>query len=150
MRGARLWPLGFVFAVLATACGGEGEPAAQQPTLGGEDVTEPPAEETPTPGTQPPAERLTIVGEDISFNKDELAVAANTPFFVEFDNRDEGIRHNFAVYASPQAEEPVAPATDIEEGPATQELSAPGLPAGEYFYRCDVHPEEMTGTLKVS
>lgn len=150
MRGARLWALGFVFALLATACGGGGEPAVQEPTPGGEGVTEPPAEETPTLGTQPPAERLTIVGEDISFNKDRLEVAANMPFLVEFDNRDEGIRHNFAIYASPEAEEQVAPATDIEEGPVTQELSVNGLPSGQYFYRCDVHPEQMTGTLEVS
>lgn len=39
---------------------------------------------------------------------------------------------------------PVASGRAVETGPAVE-----GLPTGSDFYRCDVHPTTMTGTLEV-
>lgn len=92
---------------------------------------------------------LEIVGKDIQFDKGRLTVAAATPFTVVFDNRDEDIPHNFAVYESGPPGSGVLSKTEIEAGPVVQELGVEGLPAGTYFYQCDVHPQTMTGTLEV-
>lgn len=108
---------------------------------------------SPTPAateTQPPAgvTTLEIVGKDIAFNVGSLKVAADTPFEVAFDNQDEGIPHNFAIYKDAPGQGLIAK-TEIETGPVMQTLGVDGLPAGTYFYQCDVHPATMTGALRV-
>jgi plastocyanin len=32
-------------------------------------------------------------------------------------------------------------------GPATKTYTAPALPAGKYYFQCDVHGPAMSGTL---
>lgn len=117
----------------------------------------PPAEPTEKPTERPTeapaaspkaAVTLDIVGRNIQFDKGRLEVAPNTPFVVRFDNQDNDIPHNFAIYRTAAARDLIA-ATEIEDGPVVQELAVAGLEPGEYFYRCDVHPATMTGVLKV-
>ena len=62
---------------------------------------------------------------------------------VVVDNRDKGVNHNVH-FASVKG----SPATDLEEGPSTQQLELT-LAAGTYAYVCDLHTN-MTGTLTVS
>jgi plastocyanin len=38
---------------------------------------------------------------------------------------------------------------DIITGAATADYDVGSLPAGSYFYHCDVHPTTMDGTLTV-
>jgi len=40
--------------------------------------------------------------------------------------------------------------TEVTPGPVEQTLSLGQLAAGQYFYKCDVHPEAMSGMLTVS
>ena len=69
---------------------------------------------------------------------------------VSFDNQDSGIPHNFAVYQDNTAAEQIFKG-DIVVGPRiiTYTFTAPTEP-GSYFFRCDVHPEVMTGTFVVT
>lgn len=83
----------------------------------------------------------------IQFDKSELTIAADTDVAVTADNTDEGIQHNFSVYADDSASESLGK-TDICAGPCTNVVSL-NLSAGEYFFRCDVHPAVMMGTLIV-
>lgn len=146
-------------AAITAACGGDkvsepGGEALATPTLEAAETTTPAEKPTPPPeGDETPiaivGEALDIIGKDIQFDKGKLTVAADTPFTVVFDHQDEGINHNFAIYETPAAENLVA-GTEIEPGPVEQRLPLPeGLPAGSYFYRCDVHPTTMTGILEV-
>jgi len=93
---------------------------------------------------------LKVIAQSIRFNTNELAVPADTPFKVVFDNRDSGVPHDFAIYRKGPPSSDLVAKTKIEKGPVVQELNVPGLPARTYYYQCDVHPTQMTGTLKVT
>jgi len=88
------------------------------------------------------------VGANLLFDKDRIEVPAGSRVKIVFDNRDTGVQHNFAVYGTSEAKELLA-GTDLEAGPVVQELTFETPPAGEYFYRCDVHPTTMIGTFAV-
>jgi cytochrome c oxidase subunit 2 len=101
-----------------------------------------------TDGEQPGATTLQIAAENLKFDTDALEAPAGQPFAVELDNRDQGVVHNFSVYTDSSAEEPLF-VGDLFAGPEVRTLEVPALASGEYFFRCDVHPTTMTGTLRV-
>jgi cytochrome c oxidase subunit II len=90
-----------------------------------------------------------LTAQDIAFDKQTITVPAGAHVVVDFDNRDSGVPHNFAVYRTPAAQDEIF-SGEIITGPATisYEFTAPETP-GDYFFRCDVHPVQMTGTLVV-
>lgn len=128
--------------LLAAACGDDGD--------GVERHVE---DETPAAGETPAAEaaaeiKMIPVNQ---FDKAELTIAADTEVTITTENADEGVPHNFAVYASREDAEgggdPLAE-TEIESGPFTDTATL-NLSAGEYFFWCSVHPTQMVGTLIV-
>ncbi len=69
-----------------------------------------------------------------------------------FSNQDQA-PHNFAIYTDSQATKLLGgatSATDIVPPGAGTTYQVKGLPAGTYFFRCDVHPTTMTGTFVVT
>lgn len=130
------------FAVVAVigACGGDDGRSGGGAAANRSKTTAPgPNEET----------ELKLVGKALRFDKRELQATADEPFTIVFDNR-EAVPHNVAIYRSgPPARDHLA-ATEVESGPKRQELAVPALSAGTYFYQCDVHPQTMTGALRVS
>jgi plastocyanin len=97
----------------------------------------------PTPTTTPYLSAVTVT----SFEQREIAVPADTPFTLTFENKQAGVPHNVAIFDSPAKVNPLF-VGDIIEGPATIEYQVPALPAGTYPFVCSVHPP-MTGTLFV-
>jgi plastocyanin len=107
------------------ACGGsDGE--ATTPTVGCKDAED---------GT------VTLVADDVRWDTDCLR-ARPGPLTIEVDNRDDGVNHNVHL---PDA--PYSPATELEQGPSTQQLEV-DLSPGSYEYVCDLH-SNMVGTLTV-
>jgi plastocyanin len=98
------------------------------------------------PATSPvaaPALTLELAADRMQFDRSQLAVPANEPFAIRFDNR-EAIPHNVSIRG------PGGPiTTELFSGPATRAYTYPGLPAGTYAFVCDLHPE-MRGTLEVT
>jgi plastocyanin len=145
-----LVPAALSLLFLAAACGGDdagpgdGTPTpAASPT---ETATgSPTPTESPTGGEGEPVE---VEAEDIAFQVSEITVAAGSQVTIEFNNRDD-VPHNFAVYESEEAAEEIF-SGEVLPGPAetTYTFQAPADP-GDYFFRCDVHPDQMTGTLVV-
>jgi plastocyanin len=95
---------------------------------------------------------VTLAAKELHFDKSQIAVAAGAELTVTFDNQDAGVSHNLAVYPSARQTTPgdrIA-GLDTFAGPAKMDLkfTVPTKP-GKYFYRCDVHPDTMTGQLAV-
>ena len=91
---------------------------------------------------------LSISASGLQYSTDKLAMPADTPTTLTFDNQDAGVPHNFAVFKDAAYTQNVFTG-DIVTGPATQDYSLPALPAATYYFRCDVHPT-MKGTLEVT
>lgn len=105
-------------------------------------------EEAP-PDEAPPnddAVTLELVAESISFDQETLTAPAGAQVRIEFENRD-GITHNFALYESEAAEEPIFQGEIVTQD-TTYEFQAPEEP-GTYFFRCDPHAAQMQGDFIV-
>jgi plastocyanin len=86
-----------------------------------------------------------VVAEGLAFDVETITLAAGEPATIDFDNRDAGAQHNIAIYEGEDASGEIF-VGELITGPdtITYEFDAPK--AGEYFFRCDVHPD-MSGTV---
>lgn len=99
--------------------------------------------------TGPQSIIVDLAAENIAFDKKTITVPAGAKVTINFNNRDSGVPHNFAVYTDSTAETAVFQG-QIITGPAktTYTFDAPAKP-GTYLFRCDVHPVQMTGQFIV-
>jgi plastocyanin len=89
-----------------------------------------------------------ISADDLAFNAGVIEATAGEPFTVTLVN-NESQPHNFAVYTEEGGD--VIVQGEIITGPdQSTPVEVPALEAGEYFFVCDVHATEMTGTIVVS
>ena len=91
----------------------------------------------------------TLVARNLSFDKRSITASPGVDVTVRLDNQDAGVIHNFAVYTNRSA------GTKIYVGPTSTGIAqtndnfkAPTSP-GNYFFRCDAHPDQMTGSFVV-
>ena len=97
---------------------------------------------------QPPASldraspHLSAAG--LAFDAAELAVPANTPFVIVFENR-EAVSHNVSIYADDSHQDRRFEGV-LFAGPATRWYPVPALAPGTYAFICDLHPS-MAGRL---
>jgi plastocyanin len=98
-----------------------------------------------------PAKSVTIdlTAKNMAFSTSTITVPAGAQVTVNFDNQDSGVPHNLAVYETSSAKKSIF-VGDIITGPkkTTYTFKAPSKP-GTYFFRCDVHPSQMTGSFIV-
>lgn len=115
------------------------EPAVAAGIGGGDDAASVPSE----------TGILDLAAINLLFNQDTLVVSAGTEVTIVFDNQDAGVLHNIAVYTDNSTSEVIFQG-EIFPGPETRDetFTAPAAP-GNYFFRCDVHPDTMSGTLVV-
>lgn len=113
-------------AMFMATSGGEGGDSGAEPTA-----------------TQVAAD-VTISAENVSFSTDTLTVPAGSPFTLLFQNL-EAVPHNVAIYTEEGGENlftgEIVSATEIV-------YEVPALEEGEYFFVCDVHPQQMRGTVR--
>lgn len=90
-----------------------------------------------------------LAAENIAFDKGTITVPAGAKVAINFNNKDSGVPHNFAVYTDSSANTAIFKG-NIITGPArtTYTFTAPDKP-GTYFFRCDLHPVQMTGQFVV-
>jgi plastocyanin len=91
---------------------------------------------------------IDLVAKNVTFDQTSLTAQANARFQIQFDNEDEAIQHNVAIYSDQAATNNLFRGT-IVTGPIQTTYDVPALPAGTYFFQCDVHPNVMKGTIVV-
>ncbi len=131
------WGLVLVIAFSA-ACGGnehEGHSAGEQP-------------EQTAAACKPSAGSLQIAAQQLKFDKECLAAGEGKAFSISFDNRDGTEPHNIAVKKSHRSKEVIFRGETFL-GPRVVTYNVPALAAGEYHFHCEVHPDQMQGTLSV-
>jgi plastocyanin len=141
-------------ALVAVACGGGGEKTAATSTrpAAAASPTRPAASPTAGATGAPSAQTVEIAAvPHIKFDKDTITVKAGSQVTLKFTNSDTGTPHNWAAYTDSTATTLIPGAkTKTCTGPCEDEITftAPSQP-GDYFFRCDIHPAAMTGTLVV-
>jgi cytochrome c oxidase subunit 2 len=87
-----------------------------------------------------------IAADKVAFDKPCMTADADKPFTLKFDNR-EAVAHNVSIHEGADAGSAAAFTGQVITGPSVIDYQIPALRAGRHFYRCDVHPNAMTGTL---
>ena len=90
-----------------------------------------------------------VVAQSLAFDTDEIDLLAGTPTTITFENRDSGIPHNLSIYRDEAYTDPVYPPGEPFPGPGEQTYQLPPLEPGTLYFRCDVHPTTMEGTVVV-
>ena len=92
------------------------------------------------PGGPPAA---SLAATELAFDTATLSVPAGREFGLEFSNRS-SLPHNVSIRRSGDGRLFIG---ETFTGPRTVTYALPALDAGTYNFVCDVHPEQMTGTL---
>jgi plastocyanin len=84
------------------------------------------------------------------FSTDALVFEADTPVELAFTNEDPGVGHNVWILDGPDdTAPPLFQGLDVS-GPDEIGYRIPPIPAGEYFFFCQLHPDTaMEGTITV-
>lgn len=100
----------------------------------------------PSDGGEHGASSVTASGS--AFDTDTLMVEPGAETHLTFQNDDAGIPHNVAIYVDDTGAENLFRGETIT-GVATTTYVFTIEEAGEYFFRCDIHPTTMVGTVMV-
>lgn len=93
-----------------------------------------------------------LTARSTRFSADCLAVPAGVPFTVNLDNQDAGVQHSFGIFDKDPTLD--SSATEVFAGARVtgtdmKTYAVGPLPSGTFHFRCDVHPQQMFGTLLV-
>jgi cytochrome c oxidase subunit II len=94
----------------------------------------------------PTGSSITLTAQHIKWDKTCIAAVAGQPIKITIINKDDGIAHNFAIWVDSSLKKRLFQTGNMS-GPATKTYTAPALPAGKYYFQCDVHGPAMSGTL---
>ena len=91
---------------------------------------------------------VNMIAQNLQFNIRSITASAGVEVTIIFDNRD-AVPHNVAFYTNRSASSTIFKG-ELITGPRTinEGFTSPSS-AGSYFFRCDVHPDTMTGTFIV-
>jgi plastocyanin len=88
-----------------------------------------------------------IAAQALAFDKKDLTIPADKEFKLAMDNK-EAMPHNVAILKSQGSAEVLFREAPVP-GPKKTEWTVKPIPAGKYYFQCDVHPN-MNGTVTAS
>jgi plastocyanin len=169
IRGTR--GFAFLIAVLVLTIVGGGVAGAVLGERPVHSLVEEEAAEAPPPEAPPPAESpaapaggespppsedqgegglggvpVAITAQALAFDTSELALSPSGEAVITFNNQDQGVPHNLAIYTE-EGGDPIFQG-EIVTGPDTVEYRFPPPRPGTYYFQCDVHPQ-MNGSVTV-
>jgi plastocyanin len=97
--------------------------------------------------TVSPEGSVTVVARDNRFEVKDVAVPANTPVTLVFQNQGSAV-HNFKVTNVKSADGKEIE-TELLAGKKSETISFTIDKPGSYTFQCDTHPAEMRGKLTV-
>lgn len=97
----------------------------------------------------PESNKVSLTAKNVAWSTTCIRVHANQPVTVTMKNEDAGVEHNFAIYSSSDLKKHLFTGP-VLKGPATKVLHVPALPAGRYYFQCDIHGQAMSGTYLVT
>jgi cytochrome c oxidase subunit II len=100
---------------------------------------------TPPPATADCEVTVEIAASNTQFDIGEFEVPAETDFCIDFENQ-ENVPHNVAINDGGEA---LFTGEFLNEAGSIT-YNVPGLPAGEYTFICDAHPQAMSGDVTVT
>jgi len=110
----------------------------------GGEKAEAPAAERPAPPAEGGAFQIRAI-PTLKFDLSVLEIPANVDVTILFINQDTGVPHNFSAYTDSSAKKALA-VGEICTAPCQNSVTINVAP-GTYFFRCDIHPVQMTGKL---
>jgi plastocyanin len=100
-------------------------------------------------GPPPKSEAVSVTAQGLKFLETQLTLTAAANVTIKFDNKDSGVQHNIAIFKGSDASGALVFRGAIETGPKVAQYTLRAPPPGTYFFHCDVHPTQMTGTITV-
>jgi plastocyanin len=91
---------------------------------------------------------VALAAKSIAFDTKELHFPADTKVSLHFTNDDISVQHNVAIFSDPTQSTVLFRGPTIT-GPASIPYAVPALKPGHYYFHCDVHPQQMNGTVVV-
>jgi plastocyanin len=122
-------------AALALSCGG---------SSGGDSQPTPALRHTPSHG----GGATELSAKDNKFDRNSVTAPAGQDFSIFFTNND-AAPHNVAIYTTSSADEELFVGETFSGPDQVREYVFRTPDDGDYFFRCDVHPDTMTGEFKV-
>jgi len=89
-----------------------------------------------------------VTAQGIAFDTSTITLNAGQESTITFTN-DDGVQHNIAMFPSESDLGNPLFRGDLITGPDTIDYTIPALDAGEYYFHCDIHPLQMTGSVLV-
>jgi glucose/arabinose dehydrogenase/plastocyanin len=143
---------GEIWQMVPASTSGLVSTGTRQPASPAPPVTSPANLQPPVPAPTAPSttRQVLLTVRNLAFDTDRITVPAGSNVVMTFTNNDANIPHNFALYTDKTAATKIF-AGDLVTGVRTvaYTFTAPSVP-GNYFFRCDMHPELMTGTFVVT
>jgi plastocyanin len=113
------------------------------------------ASSTPPPGGEPPSDCakvqngvITLSAKDIKFSAPCLVANAGEAFTIHFTN-DDTMPHNVAVYTDSSKGTKVMQGNIISNKGESMDYKVDAQQEGQLYFDCEVHPDQMNGTLYV-
>jgi plastocyanin len=126
--------------VLAVACGDDDDDTGDGGN-GGDGETD---AATSAPAGNGDEADLTITVADFAFNPNEFTVPAGSDVVIAITNED-STDHNFTVYTDAGFTNMQGTTLPLPAGASDSIFGT--FPAGEYFFRCEIHPSQMQGSF---